>query len=130
MKKLIITFVLSSIIICSFYSCESTFGKKEADCVVVGNITVQEDFENDIKFLGEIKNQGDAKALYVKITFTLKNAAGDVIGTDYTYVNSTDLDPGQTSSFECWTETPYNQVESWEYDITWNEESSTLSFMK
>jgi len=87
---------------------------------------VQEDFESDIKFLGEIKNTGNATARFVKITFTTKNTAGNVIGTDFTYVNSTDLSPGQTSSFKCWTDTPYIQVGSWVHEITWNEDNSFM----
>jgi len=98
---------------------------RTANCVLVGNITVQEDFEGDIKFLGEIKNDGDAKALFVKITFTMKDSGGSVIDTDFAYVNSTDLDPGQTSSFECWTSTPYSQVSTYDYEITWDEENIT-----
>jgi len=95
---------------------------KEADCVIVGSLTVQEDFEGDIKFLGEIKNQGNGKALFVNITFTMKNAAGNVIDTDFTYVTSTDLDPGQTSSFEVWTSTPFKDVDSYDYEIDWTDE--------
>ena len=76
-----------------------------------------------LKFLGEIKNTGDATARFVRITFTMKNSAGNVIGTDSTYVNSTDLSPGQTSSFECWTETSYSETDSWTHEITWDEES-------
>ena len=110
------------IIIFLLISCGIFSPKKEADCVIVGSITVQEDFEGDIKFLGEIKNQGDGKALFVKITFTMKNASGNVIGTDFTYVNSTDLEPGQASSFECYTTVQKSEVADWSYEITWQEE--------
>ncbi|MBD3413276.1 MAG: hypothetical protein GF421_02460 [Candidatus Aminicenantes bacterium] len=123
MKK--ISLILFIILICNI-SCELfDFMNKSANCVLVGDITVQEDFEGDIKFLGEIKNDGDAKALFVKITFTMKDSGGSVIDTDFTYVNSTDLDPGQTSSFECWTNASYSQVDSYDYEITWDEESMT-----
>ncbi len=117
MKKLIFPLIL----ILLFINCESIFKKKEANCVIVGEITVTEDFEGDIKFLGQIKNIGDAKACFVKITFTMKDSNGKVIDTEFTYVNSTDLEPGQTSSFECYTEVQKSLVASWEYEITWNE---------
>jgi len=58
----------------------------------------------------------------------MKDTTGNIIGTDFTYVNSTDLNPGQTSSFECWTETPYSQVASWTYEIIWDEDR--YSFLK
>lgn len=120
MKK---TYLILIIILICNIGCDII--NRTANCVLVGDITVQEDFEGDIKFLGEIKNDGDAKALFVKITFTMKDSGSNVIGTDFSYVNSTDLDPGQTSSFECWTNTPYSQVSSYDYEITWNEESMT-----
>lgn len=123
MKKtyLVLVIILICSINCELFDAMDT----SANCVLVGDITVQEDFEGDIKFLGEIKNDGDAKALFVKITFTMKDSGGSVIDTDFTYVNSTDLDPGQTSSFECWTNAPYSQVDSYDYEITWDEESMT-----
>ena len=114
--------VLSFILILLFPACDSIFSPKVGSCHIEGNITVQTDFEGDIKFLGEIINNGDGKALFVKITFTMKDAGGGVIGTDFTFVTSTDLDPGQKSSFECWTETARAQVKSWEYEITWENE--------
>jgi len=110
-------------VLCIFISyCDSVFDSKSADCVLVGSVTAQEDHEGDIKFLGEIQNNGNGKALFVRISFTMKDVAGNVIGTDFTYVNSTDLEPGQISSFECWTETPYTDIDSWTYEITWQDD--------
>jgi len=117
MKKLILLIAL----IFLFSSCDNIFKDKEADCIIYGEITVTEDFEGCIKFLGEIKNQGDGKACFVKINFTLKNSGANVIGTDFTYVNSTDLDPGQISSFECYTDVQKSEVASWTYEITWDD---------
>jgi hypothetical protein len=118
MKRFIWLFCLVFLIT----SCSNLSPKKSANCVIVGSITVQEDFEGCIKFLGEIRNQGDGKALFVKITFTMKDSSDNVIGTDFTYVNSTDLNPGQTSSFECWTDVLLSTVSSWSYEITWDDE--------
>lgn len=116
-KSICLVLAILFIVSCGIFS-----PKKEADCVIVGSITVQEDFEGDIKFLGEIKNQGDGKALFVQITFTMKNAAGHIIDTAFTFVTSTDLDPGQVSSFECYTTVKIAQVAEWSYEITWDEE--------
>jgi len=122
MKKMVASFSLVIIVLFLCINCDSIFSSKTADCVIVGNITETEDYSGDIKFLGEIKNQGDAKALFVKITFTLKNASGGVIDTELTYISSTDLDPGQTSSFECYTNVKRTDVSSWTYEIDWDEE--------
>jgi hypothetical protein len=117
-KKSLILFSLMFILIC----CDSIFQSKEANCVVAGSINVIEDYFGDVKFLGEIRNDGDAKALFVKITFTMKDGAENVIGVDFTYVNSTDLDPGQTSSFECYTSVSYSDMDSYTYEISWDDE--------
>jgi len=116
MKKIFI--VLISLIILSV-SCNVV--KREAHCLIVGEITMQKDSSGNAEFLGEIKNDGEKKALSVKITFTIKDSGDNVIDTASTYVNSNDLDPGQTSGFDCLSQAPYSQVSSYEYEIRWNE---------
>jgi len=49
---------------------------------------------------GEVRNDSGRRVEYVSPVGTLYNAFGTVIGCDFTYVDSTHLDPGQTSSFE------------------------------
>lgn len=92
-----------------------------ANCVLLDPLTVTYDVFGDIKFLGEIKNTGNRIANYVKITFTLKNSAGAVIETPYTYVNNTDIPAGGTDSFTCWTYTLSSEVASYTYLIRWSE---------
>lgn len=50
--------------------------------------------------LGQVRNDQGTTVEYVSVIGTLYNAAGTVIGCGNTYVNSTDLDPDQTSSFK------------------------------
>lgn len=49
---------------------------------------------------GQIRNDGNSKAFSVRPVGTLYNSAGKVIGCDSSGINSTDLDVGQTSSFD------------------------------
>ena len=49
--------------------------------------------------LGQVRNDDSVQVKFVSVTATLYNANGQAIGCDFTYVNSTDLDAGQTSSF-------------------------------
>jgi len=121
MKKIFI--VLFCLIILSV-SCNVV--KREAHCLIVGEITMQKDSSGNAEFLGEIKNDGEKKALNVKITFTIKDSGDNVLDTASTYVNSNDLDPGQTSSFDCLSQALYSQVSSYEYEIRWNESSAIL----
>jgi hypothetical protein len=99
---------------------------KEAHCIIVGEITMQQDSSGNAEFLGEIKNDGDKKALNVKITFTIKDSGDNVLDTAFTYVTSNDLDTGQTSSFDCLSQASYSQVSTYEYEIRWNESSGSL----
>lgn len=52
------------------------------------------------KILGEIRNDNTYKVNFVSPIITLYNGSGNVVDCDFTYVNSTDLNPGQISSFE------------------------------
>ena len=105
-----------------FLHCDAN--ARSANCVIAGDIIAQKDFEGDATFQGEIRNNGNARALFVEITFAIKNSDGSVIGNEFTFVNSTNLDPGQASPFKCYTDIPYSQISSWDYEITWNEENS------
>lgn len=53
---------------------------------------------------GEVQNTGDSPAEFVQIVITLYDAAGNVVGTDFTYVDIDPLPPGGTSPFETGTD--------------------------
>lgn len=92
-----------------------------ANCALKGKLTVTHDTSGDIKFLGEIDNSGNRRADYVKMTFTLKNSAGNVLETPYTYVNNTNIEVGKTDSFTCYTNTSSKEVASYPYTVSWDE---------
>lgn len=52
------------------------------------------------EIIGMVRNDHGTRVDFVSPVGTVYNAAGKVLGCDFTYVNSTDLDPGQSSSFE------------------------------
>jgi len=52
------------------------------------------------EIIGQVRNNHGTRVEYVSPVGTVYNASGVVVGCDFTYVNSTHLDPGQTSSFE------------------------------
>lgn len=52
------------------------------------------------EIIGQVRNDHGARVEYVSPVGTLYNASGTVVGCDFTFVNSTHLDPGQTSSFK------------------------------
>jgi len=68
------------------------------------NMTVYGDsgtrIDDSYRIVGFIRNDNDFQVKYVQPIATLYNASNIVIGCEYTTVSSTDLDPGQSSSFE------------------------------
>ena len=52
------------------------------------------------EILGQVRNDHGAIVKYVQPVGTLYNSSGTVIGCDFTYVQSTDLDDGQVSAFD------------------------------
>ena len=50
--------------------------------------------------VGEVLNQALVTAEFVKIIATIYNANGQVIGTDFTYADPSDLAPGQRAPFD------------------------------
>ena len=51
------------------------------------------------EIVGEIKNNSDEEATFVKITATFYNDDGIVIGTDFTYTDPHDIRPGRTAPY-------------------------------
>lgn len=51
------------------------------------------------EILGQVTNNQGVEVRWVQPVGTLYNASGDVVGCEFTFTNVTDLDPGQTSSF-------------------------------
>jgi hypothetical protein len=50
--------------------------------------------------LGQVRNDSGTRVQYVQPVGTLYTVSNTVVGCDYTYVNSTHLDPNQTSAFK------------------------------
>jgi hypothetical protein len=56
--------------------------------------------DGSYRILGFVRNDNNIRIEYVQPIATLYDASGTVVGCSYTYVNSTHLNPGQSSSFE------------------------------
>jgi hypothetical protein len=50
--------------------------------------------------VGEVTNQGNQKATYVKVSAAFYNSSNTVVAADFTYTDPKDLEPGQTAPFE------------------------------
>jgi len=49
--------------------------------------------------VGEVTNQGNQKATYVKVSGAFYNSSNTVVAADFTYTDPKDLEPGQTAPF-------------------------------
>ena len=53
-----------------------------------------------IHIVGEVLNQAPVTASFVKVIVTFYDAYGQVIGTDFTFTDPSDLAPGQRTPFD------------------------------
>jgi hypothetical protein len=90
-KPLLILLVLTVVPITT----QTVLGKLD----IVGNTT---SWFNDDTFniAGEIRNNGTREVDFVKVTATLYNGAGTVIGSDFTYTDPSTIESGDTSPFQ------------------------------
>ena len=75
----------------------------------------------DYRIIGQVRNAESRTVTFVSPVMTLYNGSGKVVDCDYTYVNSTDLAPGQISSFEnTFFSTDYSGVTSYRIQVDGN----------
>jgi hypothetical protein len=94
-----------------------------------GNIAESINYFGGRTYLGQVINNGNDTAVFVKIRFTMKNINDLVIGSHLTYINGnnctlpsgietdTCLAPMEVGSFEAYTLTPATDVSSYYYRI-------------
>jgi hypothetical protein len=73
------------------------------------------------EIIGQVQNNAGHRIEFVSPVGTLYNNAGTVIGCDFTFVQSRDLDPGQTSAFEMtFTGHDYADADSYRLQVDGN----------
>jgi hypothetical protein len=73
---------------------------QEGPQLTVSNTSTQRDNRaGRLTVSGMVRNAGSARVSFAKAVVVLRNAAGVVTGCEHGYVSSTDLAPGQSSSF-------------------------------
>ena len=55
--------------------------------------------DGDYDIIGQVRNNGSQRSTFVEVGGTLYNVSGVPVGCGDAFVNSTDLNPGQISSF-------------------------------
>lgn len=80
------------------------------------------DSAGKLQFLGELINNGEDPACFVKITIDSKNASGESIASDFSYVNGSTLSIRSTESDSC-----LNPGEVGGFQINTSQESTPAS---
>jgi hypothetical protein len=87
----------------SYYEFESptywTDGSPLPNLTVLNDSGSYDPSAGDYGIIGQVRNDHGTRVEYVSPVGTLYNSLGTAVGCDYTYVNSTHLDPGQVSAF-------------------------------
>jgi hypothetical protein len=81
----------------------STSGEKTQALPATLKVNVDNSHLHDIgayHIVGEVINQGNQKATFVKISAAFYNSSNVVVAADLTYTDPKDLGPGQTAPFE------------------------------
>jgi|SRR5215208_4214366 len=66
-------------------------------------LTVGDNYSEDLGYahvLGEVTNQGTKTAKYAKVSGSFYNDQNQVVATDFTFTEPSDLAPGQSSPFD------------------------------
>jgi hypothetical protein len=77
--------------------------------------------------VGEVTNQGNGKATFVKVSGAFYNDSNSVVATDFTFTEPICLEPGQTASFEIIVHAPTaNEITSASLNVNSNQYSSMI----
>jgi uncharacterized membrane protein YgcG len=78
------------------------------------------EFSDEI--IGEVTNNGTGLARFVEIGVTYYDAAGIITGTDFTYADPSDLQPGDTAPFNLFvSEDDAQEADSFNMRVSWND---------
>jgi hypothetical protein len=82
----------------------------------------------DFHIVGEVTNQGNQKASFVKVSGAFYNSSNSVVAADFTYTDPQDLELGQTAPFEIIVNAPAaNKITSASLNVGSNQYSSINS---
>ena len=58
------------------------------------------------RIVGEVTNQGNQKATFVKVSGAFYNSSNTIVAADFAYTDPQNLEPGQTAPFEIIVDSP------------------------
>ena len=77
--------------------------------------------------VGDVTNQRNEKATFVKVSGAFYNSSNVVVAADFTFTDPKDLDPGQTAPFEIIVNAPIaNEIDSASLNVDSKQYSSIV----
>jgi len=107
-------------------SCDVFNPEKYGDVIMVDGPRY-EDGTTTFSYVGTVRNNGQGKALYVRVYISLKNPDDALLAQGYMLVDKTDLEPGESSTWRVTFDDENLELRDLmdeaktSYDITWTE---------
>jgi hypothetical protein len=86
----------------------------------------EDEFSSEI--VGEVENNGTEPVKFVKVAITFYDGSGNIVGTENTYADPSDLSPGMKAPFKIFltSDSVINDTETYGFTISWdNPDGST-----
>jgi len=83
-------------------------------------LSIHARYDGDLECLsvfGEVRNEGNHTADFVKVILTLYDSEGEVVAVDFTYTTLDELRPGQTSPFETYVCDRAREVDTYSWTV-------------
>jgi hypothetical protein len=119
--------IFLALTICSvLVSCDLFNSKKYADVIMVDGPRYEEG-NATFSYTGTVRNIGEGKALFVRISMELRNPDDILLAQGNQLVDKTDLEPGESSTWRIIFDDADREIRDLmdeskrSYDITWRE---------
>jgi hypothetical protein len=103
----------------------------KAKIILTGQKYVENDDSNFDDISGQVKNIGNGTAESIKTTFTFYDSNGNMVGTDYTYIDLDKLNPGQKAPFSLMLDkTAIKNGVQYELSLSWYNPDGTEEYIE
>ena len=103
----------------------------KAKIILTGQEYVENDDSNYDDISGQVKNIGNGTAESIKTTFTFYDSNGNMVGTDYTYLDLDKLNPGQKTPFSLMLDkTEIKNGAQYELSLSWYNPDGTEEYIE
>jgi hypothetical protein len=98
-KSVFIAVLIPLLLLTSYHT---VFAQQKQGLVIVSDNGFNDNDPNlpQYHIVGEVQNNGTQPAKFVQVSATLYDSNNKVIGTDFSFTNPSDIDPGQKAPFE------------------------------